>query len=276
MSIDYDHNNKAGNEGDICKHPALIAALDETIAHAHVPFRYADVFAGYATNLLGGGGEWRRGIGLVAGESLLTGDFHIALWAKWAGLATKPEVGGTYPGSARFAHEICKAREKAVELTLWDTGELPVNSLKAWFSGSARVFSAAAIPDQSEIQEADFVFIDPPSNSHWTGIAKILQQLRSDCSAMIWLPVFADTSQRPPAEDCRSGQIREEALRLGFSVSKIVWAKGGRMIGCQLMYRINPGARIALRKTVDDIVAIARERTGPSAKWASPPVHYDC
>ncbi len=54
----YDHHKKAGNEGDICKHPALIAALDETVAHTHCsPFLYADIFAGYAKNPLLKGNE---------------------------------------------------------------------------------------------------------------------------------------------------------------------------------------------------------------------------
>ncbi len=52
MPAAYDQNDKAGNEGDICKHPALIAGLDRTIADADAPFRYADIFAGYATNPL--------------------------------------------------------------------------------------------------------------------------------------------------------------------------------------------------------------------------------
>lgn len=275
MPIDYDHNEKAGNEGDICKHPALIAALDETIPCAHSPFRYADVFAGYATNPLSAGSEWRRGIGLVAGEDLLTGNPHIALWAQWAGLATKPAVGGMYPGSAWFAREICKVREKAVELSLWDTGERPFDSLKACFPENGRIFNAAVRPGQTELKDADFVFIDPPNNSHWAKITKILQQLPLTCSAMVWLPVFGALTSKQLAEDRGSGRIREEALQLGFDVSKIVWTRGVRMIGCQLLYRVNPQARIALRKAVDGIVAIARQQKGKSPKWSAQPVHYD-
>jgi hypothetical protein len=66
--MSYDHHKKAGNEGDICKHPALIAAVDLTLASgAGTPFRYADLYAGYAKNPLTVGHEWRNGIGGIAG-----------------------------------------------------------------------------------------------------------------------------------------------------------------------------------------------------------------
>jgi 23S rRNA A2030 N6-methylase RlmJ len=98
----YDHNVKAGNEGDICKHPALIAALDKTITDSVTPMRYADVFAGYATNPLNAAGEWKQGIEVVAREHLLTGNAHVSMWAEAANLRTRPHAGGTYPGSAWF------------------------------------------------------------------------------------------------------------------------------------------------------------------------------
>ena len=58
----YDHNKKAGNQGDVVKHTALIAAAGELIAKSKGTFKYADTFAGYPINLLRSDGEWRNGI----------------------------------------------------------------------------------------------------------------------------------------------------------------------------------------------------------------------
>lgn len=108
MNEPYDHNAKAGNEGDICKHPALIAAVDESVVHInHNAFKYADIFAGYARNPLRPGKGWCKGIGLVAGRHLLSGNSHVASWAKCAELSEQPAVGKTYPGSAWFARDVC-------------------------------------------------------------------------------------------------------------------------------------------------------------------------
>jgi hypothetical protein len=66
---DFDPKEHAGNEADVCKHPALIAALDKTLARRNSrrspagrgrrPFQYADLFAGYAETPLLKSGEWK-------------------------------------------------------------------------------------------------------------------------------------------------------------------------------------------------------------------------
>lgn len=43
----YDHNEKAGNQGDVVKHTALLAAADALITASVGDFDYADAFAGY-------------------------------------------------------------------------------------------------------------------------------------------------------------------------------------------------------------------------------------
>jgi len=274
MTKTYDHNRKAGNEGDICKHPALIAALDETVAHtSHSPFKYADIFAGYAKNPLTGGCEWPQGIGLVAGPHLLRGNCHVKFWAGCAKLDEPPIVGGTYPGSAWFASEVCNRRERPIELWLWETASAPLNDLRTTFP-EAHVFDTAADPHDSAIQNADFVFIDPPDKGHWPGISRIVRCLDAGCGVLVWLPIGADTTKTPPEEDALSRQCRCQALALGMRATTIRWAKGGRMIGCQLLYRLNADAQNALRKAVEQIVDVARSRGPDSPKWSYPIVHY--
>jgi 23S rRNA A2030 N6-methylase RlmJ len=266
MTEIYDHNRKAGNEGDICKHPALIAALDESVAHTnHNPFKYADIFAGYAKNPLRKGCEWRQGIRLVAGPHLLSGNSHVAFWAECAGLSEPPTVGGTYPGSAWFAREVCHRRGRPIELWLWETAPAPLNDLTTTFP-EAQVFSTAADPHDSAIHNADFVFIDPPDKRHWAEISELVRCLGPERPVLVWLPLGADTTETPPVEDSVSRRCRDEALTLGMHVSTIRWAKGGRTIGCQLLYRLNVNAPCALRKAIEEIIHLA--------KWGYPSVHY--
>jgi len=266
----YDHHKKAGNEGDIVKHPALIAALDETLARTrHSPFRYADVFAGYAKNPLREGNEWPNGIGKIAGEHLLKGNRHVALWAKWSGLKHAPRLGGVYPGSAWFAWKVCQRLKRTVELSLWETSPKPFKDLKATFRGSHQVFRRPASPNEPAIKRADFVFIDPPDKSHWASIRELLGYVDAKKqSILIWLPIGPNTAQCPPAEDGLSEQCRTEALKeLKLSVSKIRWKSGGRTIGCQLLYSVNAKAKEALREVVEEVVKTAR--------WKFRPEHYD-
>jgi 23S rRNA A2030 N6-methylase RlmJ len=269
MTEIYYHNRKAGNEGDICKHPALIAALDETVAHTtHSPFKYADLFAGYAKNPLRTGGEWRQGIGLIAGPHLMSGNCHVAFWAECARLHEPPTVGGTYPGSAWFARQVCNRRRRPIELWLWETASAPHSDLRTTFP-EAHVFDTAADPHDFAIHNADFVFIDPPDKSPWPEISQILRCLDAERGVLVWLPVGADTTETPPVEDSVSRRCRDGGLALGMRATTIRWAKGGRMIGCQLLYRVNPSARNALMKAVEEIIDVAR-----AAKWGYPVVHY--
>ncbi len=83
----YDHHKKAGNQGDIVKHPALMAAVDAILDSRSQPvFRYVDTFAGYAWNPLVKGHEWPSGLGKIGGKPGLGSNKDVALWAELYGL----------------------------------------------------------------------------------------------------------------------------------------------------------------------------------------------
>jgi hypothetical protein len=129
-----------------------------------------------------------------------------------------------------------------------------------------------ADPHDPAIRNANFVFIDPPDKSHWNKIRQLVGCLDQGVSVLVWLPIGADTTETPPAEDIVSRRCRDEALELGMRASTIRWAKGGRMIGCQLLYRVSVAAGNALMKVVEEIVEVARAR---APKWGCyPVVHY--
>jgi 23S rRNA A2030 N6-methylase RlmJ len=274
--MSYNHREKAGNEGDICKHPALIAAIDETISRSKdTPFRYADLYAGYAKNPLAAGQEWTNGIGVMAGSDLFGGNRHLALWACACGLQRKPSIGDIYPGSAWFARAVCDLRARAAELALWDVSGVAFTDLRANFPDNPRVFNAPWAAEDPAIEDADFIFIDPPSKSDWSAIRNLLNRLEPRQSALVWLPIGANTTYKPPVEDGMSNQCRSEALELGMSATTIRWARGGFTIGCQLIYKLMPEAVTALREATEEVVRIARLRAGTSSRWRCLPVHYD-
>jgi 23S rRNA A2030 N6-methylase RlmJ len=276
MSV-YDHHRKAGNEGDICKHPALIAALDETIAiNGNNPFRYSDLFAGYAMNPLAEGHEWVNGIGILAGDDLFTRNRHLSMWANLSGLEHSARGGDSYPGSAWFANEICKLRRRPIALSLWETSKLPFEDLKASFPSSEHIYNLPADPNDPLIETSDFVFIDPPDTRQWVTIVKLVARLKPTQSVLIWLPIRLEETQTPSAEDCiSSAQCREEALQLGMGVSTVRWSKRERTIGCQLLYRVSLEAQMALRQALDEVVQIAHLRSGTSSEWEYKPNHLD-
>jgi 23S rRNA A2030 N6-methylase RlmJ len=279
--LSYDHHKKAGNQGDICKHVALVAALDETISRAaRNPFRFADLYAGYAKNPLLEGHEWPNGIGKIAGANIFGGNRHVQLWAAISDLNQAPRLGGGYPGSAWFAMQVCMRWNRAFELSLWDVGPAPFGDLQTVFSNGNNIFNRAAVPNEPSVASADFVFIDPPDKKKltWANIREHVGHLESEQDVLIWLPIAANTTQKPPVEDEMSGRCRSDffvfaapvrrrdELRSRIGATTIRWAKGGHTIGCQLLYRLNSNAQMALRAAVEEIVSIA--------KWPHEPKHY--
>ena len=104
----YHHATKSGNQGDVVKHVALLAALDVVLAAWPGGFfRYADTFAGDAQHVLGEGGAWQEGVGRLADEPQLEANPHTALYKRW--YLPRPLVrGGAYPGSGLVAADVAR------------------------------------------------------------------------------------------------------------------------------------------------------------------------
>jgi 23S rRNA A2030 N6-methylase RlmJ len=253
----YDHRSKAGNQGDVIKHIALIAALDRALdEHRGPTFKYADIFAGYAQNPLARGNEWKQGVGKLFERQDLNDNEHTALYKKWYLSRLKPP-GGVYPGSSLIAADLCTWKKKKFQLFLWDTGESPIADLKKVFIGQGHsIFHRAAAPTEQEVISADFLLIDPPDGSKetWDSICKFLANRNP--AVLVWLPVSANTTKKPPDEDKQSQLSRNGALALNCEVTRVRWTVGGRMIGCQLIYRVSHKAKSALREAVEHVVRI--------------------
>lgn len=280
---DYDHHEKAGNQGDVVKHVALAAALDVVLkANDSSPFRYADTFAGYALNPLAqdnrGDGGWGGGVGaLDIGALCSSGNPHVHWWATRY-LKDQPLPGMNYPGSSVVARDVILAAGRNGHLSLWDTSDGVVADLRAHFSGgtSCHVERRPAERGEAGVISADLLFIDPPGlrSDHrreypaWSELRAFLETRPPQQSLLMWLPVKAvsmanlpdkgPSRMTPPGEDDPSWSARNEAIRLGYRGIRVRWALGGRTIGCHLIYHLCHRAEAALREAVEAVVAAAR------------------
>jgi hypothetical protein len=171
-----------------------------------------------------------------------------------------------YPGSSVIARGVLTRKCPTNHLSLWDTSVRVVNDLRAALdTETAEVFRCAARWDDEAVRRADFLLIDPPGlrSQHrrdyprWDALADFLQNRPAHQSILLWLPVKADTTSTPPGEDAASWAAQEEARRYGCQGIRVRWAKGGRTIGCQLIYQLPDTAAKALSQAVKHVVKVA-------------------
>ena len=259
----YDHNRKAGNAGDVIKHVALIAALNSA-TKSSVKFRFVDIFAGYAFNPVVKGNEWCDGIGRISTEPENVRNDSVRLYLKW--YLSRPSLrGGIYPGSSLIAHDVLAHQGRKIELTLYDISERPIKSLRHIYgSQNHNIFHRAATIKDSEIFDADFLFIDPPGlfSEHKISYPKLHELIQFTTlprqgHVLFWLPLTH--SSQTDAETIQS------LVEHGFDITRAVWARNAVTPGCLLAYRLGDSAIKRLRLAVEEIYSIAEFGTGDGA-----------
>lgn len=253
----YDHHVKAGNEGDIVKHPALIAVLDVVLSQKKElltgrpgvtdQFHYLDMFAGHAwhplidENTIPGiqkGLEWKNGIGVLFKNAESWPDarlnMHVQCWRDWY-LPKRPSlVGGWYPGSSLIAADMCRKHRRPIRMTLFDTSDQVREDLTRFFQPAqpseqftkndwcviGRSLNPTAI-NQTVIQEPDFVFIDPPRLEEWETVRDHVLQPRQKQHrpTLVWLPIAGNDR----AFDGEPQRELKEAADLGYDWHVVRW-----------------------------------------------------
>lgn len=249
----YDHATKSGNEGDVVKHVALLAALDAVLGTwKGGTFRYADTFAGYAQNVIGAGGAWRRGAGVVAGRAGLQENVHTARWQHW--YLPRPRLRGTaYPGSSLIAADVARHHEVPLHLALWDISDAVVENLHATWGEGAEIFHRPATPDEPDVAAADFLFVDPPTLETWTAILPALVPRRRG-GTLVWLPILREES---PGDGAAYAGALAEAQGAGCALERVTWDAVGKTIGCDLLHRLPEAAAQELRDAVRHVAHVA-------------------
>jgi 23S rRNA A2030 N6-methylase RlmJ len=248
----YDHSTMIGNEGDVVKHVALLAALDAILrSWEGETFRYADTFAGYAQNILGEGGGWRAGVGEVAGREALADNPHTDRWRRW--YLPRPRLRGTaYPGSSLIAADVARRHGVTLDLALWDISDAVVRNLRATWGDQARIHHRPAAPDEPDVRDADFLFVDPPTLETWTEILPALSPARRG-GTLVWLPVLR---ARDPYEGAAYVDALAQAREIGCAVDRVTWDAPGRTVGCDLLHRLPEAAARELGEAVRHVARV--------------------
>lgn len=257
----YDHNKKAGNQGDVVKHAALIAAADALINNTRSEdFHYADTFAGYAFNPLQSTGEWRNGIsrfqpGCRCDNANVT--FWQDLWACKPGL-----LGSVYPGSSIFILKLCLSKGRIFNARLWDTSPAVIAQLMVTYKNQlVTIYPRPAIADDFVDKRTDLLLIDPPglrteSKKEYPDLTELLCFFDRVKNTILWLPITAQGKGSPAPETEPSLKAERECLSHELCVTSVRWSNGIRTCGCRLAYRLPKEAAHALAASVDQIVAL--------------------
>jgi len=267
----YDHNEKAGNQGDVIKHIALLAAVDTILTEEkRKAFRYCDTFAGYAVSQLIHGNGWKDGIGLFFNTTSpdcetvihdkLNGNAHVEQFRDLY-LAGRPGIiGRMYPGSSLIVHDLCLQQNVKPEFSLWDISPSAIASLMTTYKGTEHSINPRpATCNEQPIEDADFVFIDPPKAPMtrsgglcWGDMIQFLKPQHKNF--MFWLPIDFRSSKGEMIENTK--QQREDALIKGLDALEIRWKideNSLRTVGCQLFYRFSDSAKSNLEAAVRHI-----------------------
>ncbi len=195
--MDYAHSRHAGNVGDVFKHVALLAVLEELLKDA-APLRYVESHAGDGLFPLGSNGEWSAGIQLLwdlKGDDL-AGRF-VALVRGFSGPdATRP---GKYPGSPLIAQKLLRAQDS---LLLHELEPQAAGVLRRALGADARAQvretgGFAALPEA--LAGRAFVLVDPPytQKGEWADTASAaIAARKSGAAVAVWIPIKALTRPR--------------------------------------------------------------------------------
>ena len=251
----YDHQTKAGNEGDVVKHPALIAAHDGLLAEHDGLFRYADAFAGRWEYALREGGAWTCGIERFASR-WPGGNPDVELWRRqW----TAAE-GLSYPGSTQLAQRILSGRG-AYEIRAFEVVEAYAAGLRQKL-GNAGVFARSALPKDWTRWRPDLLFIDPPGlrsnrKPDYPTLGSLLRLAQGIENVLMWLPMAGERGSSETAVPLAptTRKIMDECARRGFQVLAVRWFGEGPMPGCFLVFHFE-SPKVARRVTaaVEDVV----------------------
>ncbi len=275
----YDHHRKAGNQGDVAKHPVLIAALSTLVAQeTGRPFHYVDAFAGHGWHplLKRPDYEWPRGIGSLPqpGQDV---DPSVAAWHRWY-LARPDLIQGWYPGSATIAADVCRIRNRSFCFHLCDRAPEVLDNLRHWFSPeglkpgeSCTIHEVLAADDdepaewtpefQQAVGDADLLLLDPPgigiqssnpSFPRWRELKRVLKN-RDGKPTLMWLPGEGTELQWQKRSSVQGTKRCNEVAGIGYHWTLVRWNKN-QAGGCQLFYN---HAVAEIRAAIDSVAELA-------------------
>ena len=226
--MDYDHDSKAGNPGDVVKHALLVELLARLPGIDGRSVAYFETHAGAALHPLSPTGEWREGIGALSARQSGSGYARLVAAARPLGSDGRP----AYPGSALLAAWALAERGARARLTVCDLdlgvcarldatlGSLGLETTVVASDGMDRLASALATP----AGRPDFVLVDPPSFDRALADAALAGCAAVGVPVLVWLPIVGAPGEIPPDVTALEASISTH-LRAG-------WPRPGRADRC--------------------------------------------
>lgn len=233
--MDYAHARHAGNAGDVVKHVALIAALEELLRSTE-PLTYVETHAGDGVYPLASVGEWGAGVQQIwSAQEGLVGRYALAVRAESPAGAARPQ---RVPGSPMIAARMLRPQDRML--------------LHELDPQSARVLRRT-VP-QADVREEDgfllgepqgraLALIDPPyaQKTEWTAAARTAARL-GRTPMLLWYPVKALTRPRALIGELAKAGVRGTAVELHWTPLRL---KRDRLNGCGVIFANLPKAAVA-------------------------------
>lgn len=258
----YDHRTRAGNQGDVVKHVALMAAGRHALEGAGHRLKYVDAFAGPGGSLLLPGGRWMQDIGEV-NRAAKASSPDVARWLRW--YLSRPQlVGSRYPGSALIMADLAMSCGKPISMNLWDVSAEAVEDLRHLFP-KQRVHHGPVNPTAAAVRDADLLLIDPPGVGSSRNWRLLLELIKRGQHMLAWLPVTANN--RGSVSKRSETQLHDVLLLEDTAATRVLWPRGGRTMGCHLVYRCSDEAICSIRAAVEEVVSLSTGRQWEVQHW---------
>jgi 23S rRNA (adenine2030-N6)-methyltransferase len=235
--MDYAHARHAGNAGDVFKHVALLAVLEELLRDPS-PLEYVETHAGDGIYPLGSLGEWGDGIqrlwSLPKGSGLVARFAELVRGFSKAG-ALRPEA---YPGSPLLAQKLLRRGDR-----------MRLHEIDAQAAAVLR----RTVPE-AEVREEDglgrlsaktraLVLIDPPytQKQEWTDAARAAARIPG-VPRVLWYPIKALTRPRALIAELVKQGVHGTAVELHWTPLRL---KRDRLNGSGLVFADVPRAAVA-------------------------------
>ena len=239
--MDYAHARHAGNAGDVFKHVALVAVLDELLRDP-APLEYVETHAGDGLYPLGSNGEWGDGVqrlwtdpGTPYATPPLVGRYAQLVRGFSKPGAARPEV---YPGSPLIAKTLLRPGDR---MRLFE------------IDGQAARVLRRTVPD-AEVRQEDglaqlaaparaLVLIDPPytQKQEWTSAALAAARIPG-VPLVLWYPIKALTRPRALIAELARQGVHGTAVELHWTPLRL---KRDRLNGSGLIFVSLPRPAVA-------------------------------
>jgi hypothetical protein len=159
-----------------------------------------------------------------------------------------------YPGSSVIVSDAAFEARSALAMSLWDISAEVVADLQQVFPHHDVIHSSVDASAEA-VRSADLLFIDPPALAdQWELVMDLMSHGRH---MLAWLPVnAAATPGSVKVSSIAEEQFRQVSALPSMFCTRVLWAHGGRTIGCLLAYRSSAEGVASIRQAVDEVVRL--------------------